>query len=182
GCFDREGGEVWWGLVVAKDAAVSVRCEPHPAGVPTLPRLELVDAMNRPLAQASSVDDARRQARIEWRAPADGSVLLRARDVQQATRGGPEFQYRLSVRVNEPDFELRLAGDNASILPGSKLTLDVAALRSGGPSGPIEVVPEGLPAGITAEPASIGLSQNACKLTLTAAHDARPAQAFVRGV
>ncbi len=168
GCFARPGDEDWWRLIMPQDAALSIVCEPYPAGVPTLPRLELLDAMNRPLAQASSVDAVRRQARLEWRAPAEQAVLLRVRDVQQATRGGPEFQYRLSVRVNQPDFELQLAADYASILPGGKLTLGVAAQRSGGLSGPIELVAEGLPPGVTAEASSIGEYKTAGKLVLTA--------------
>jgi hypothetical protein len=182
GCFERPGDEDWWRLVTPRDAALSIVCEPSPAGVPTLPRLELFDAQNRPLTQASSVDDARRQARLEWRSAEEQTVLLRVRDVQQATRGGPEFQYRLRVRVNEPDFELRLAADYASIVPGGKLTLDVAALRSGGLSGPIELVAEGLPPGVTAEAASIGEKKAAGKLVLTAAGDAQPAQAFLKVV
>lgn len=180
GCFERPGDEDWFQFVLAKDAALSIDCEPQPAGMPTLPCVELFDGANKPVAQATAVEHSRRQARIEWRSPVEGTVFLRVRDLQQLTRGGPEFHYRLSVFVNEPGFELSLPADYANILPGGKLTLDVVALRRGGFNEAIELIVEGLPAGVTADKAQIAANDSQGKLVLVAREDARPNQAFVR--
>lgn len=184
GSFERPGDEDWLRFTLAKDDTVSILCEPQPAGAPTLPCLELFDELSdgakQPVAQATCVGAAGRRARIEWRAMKDGAVLLRVRDVQQLTRGGAEFGYRCQVRVGEQDFEISLPVDHANILPGGKLALDVSLLRHGGLNEPIELVVEGLPAGVTAERAEIAAGEDRGKLVLAATDDARPSAALVR--
>lgn len=180
GCFERAGDEDWFRFVVQKGDAVSIACNPEPAGAPTIPCLELFDARNAALAKSSGATGYRRYARIEWRSPEQSTVFLRVYDLQQLTRGGPEFRYRLNVRVNEPGFELRLPADFANLLPGGKLTLEVTASRLGGFDGPIELRAEGLPPGVTVDAASIAANEERGKLVLAAAEDARPAQAFVK--
>jgi hypothetical protein len=181
GCFERPGDEDWFQFVVTKDAAVSITCEPKDAGMPTLPCLELFDGAHRPVAQAIGADTAGRRARVEWRSTSEGAVRLRVRDLQQLNRGGPEFGYRLDVRVNDPDFELSLATDYANILPGKgTLTLDVAVLHVGGFAAPIELRAEGLPPAVTANTVEIAGDQGQGKLVLTADEDAPPGEAFIK--
>jgi hypothetical protein len=180
GCFERPGDEDWFLFAVGKGDAVSIACDPKPAGTPTIPCLELLDARTTSLAKSSGAIGYRRQARLEWRSPEQSTVFLRVRDLQQLNRGGPEFRYHLSVRVNEPGFELRLPADFANVLPGGKLTLEVAALRRGDFDGPIELRAERLPPGVTADAASIATNEERGKLVVAAADDARPGQAFVK--
>ncbi|HWB07651.1 MAG TPA: PPC domain-containing protein [Pirellulales bacterium] len=181
GCFERPGDEDWFQFVVAKDAAVSITCEPKDAGMPTLPCLELFDHAHQPVAHAIGADAAGRRAHVEWRSPSEGRVSLRVRDLQRLNCGGPEFGYHLSMRENEPDFELSLAADYANILPGKNgLTLEVVVLRVGGFDAPIELRAEGLPPGVTAGKAEVSAKEARGKLVLTAGEDARPGEAFIK--
>ncbi|HVC94471.1 MAG TPA: PPC domain-containing protein, partial [Pirellulales bacterium] len=123
-------------------------------------------------------------------APADGEYRVMVRDLSSGTAPDPRRVYRLAIRPEQPDFRLVAVPRSAGVIAdpnqnqpivwspllrkgGSEL-LDVLAFRRDGFDGEIVVSAEGMPAGVTAAPATIGPGQSAATLVLMAA-DAAPA-------
>lgn len=74
----------------------------------------------------------------------------------------------LSVAVTAP-FELKAEPLPLKLMPGAKAKLKVTATRKGGYTGPIALEVRNLPAGVTAEKATLALGQASAELELTAA-------------
>lgn len=170
GRFAAPDAEDWYTFAAKKGETVAVACEPFPPGSAALPVVALVDAGAAP----------DRDVPFEWTAPADGTVRLRARDLQHGTRGGPEFGYRLTVRRAAPDFALRLDPDYVNVVQGGRTELDLTVRRSGGFTDPIELVGTGLPDGVTLDPPRVPAGATRLKLAVVTKADARPTDAAVR--
>lgn len=144
--------------------------EPHPAGTSFLPN----GLPTFPLYYAND-DDAARQlgadSRLHFSAPADGSYLVRVRDVRG--QGGERHAYRLSIRAARPDFSVTLEGQNANIPAGSGRNFTLRVQRSDGFDGPVTVDVDGLPPGFTATtPLVIDAGHGSTQGTIHAAADA----------
>jgi hypothetical protein len=94
-------------------------------------------------------DDASRQlgkdSRLTFVAPADGAYLIRVTDVRGFA--GDNFTYELSVRRPQPDFKVKLTGENPAVGAGSGKAFTAKAERSDNFNGPIRVDIEGVPPG-----------------------------------
>jgi len=128
--------------------------------------------------QAATADDsiaadtrATKDPRIVWKAPADGSYLLRVTDLH--SRGGPTFVYFLTAREFLPDFTLRCDPDKAQIGPGTSTAWYPIIERLGGFAGAVTVEVQGLPAGVKASPLTISPGMNQGCIVVTAAADAK---------
>jgi len=121
-----------------------------------------------------------RDPQITFTPPADGDYRLVVNGIEP--EGGPDFYYRLSIRPSRPDFRLSTSPDIATLGRGQTVVITVNATRLGNFNGEIAVKAEGLPAGVTASPLTIGSGQTSGILTLTAAPDAALAQAPLRFV
>jgi hypothetical protein len=84
----------------------------------------------------------------DWTAPADGKYVLEVRDLH--LRGGPQFVYFLAATKSEPRFVLEIDTDKTLLSPGTAGAIFVRAYRKGGFTGEVQLVAEGLPAGVTA--------------------------------
>jgi len=129
---------------------------------------------------------ASRDAAARFEAPQDGTYRVTVRDLFNAGDGQPRLPYRLSIRRENPDFELiafalppaRIGEDrNVHVLPvslrrGQTVALKVVALRRDGFNGDIGLSATGLPAGLTASATRIPGGQNSSTLLLTASADA----------
>ncbi len=116
---------------------------------------------------------------IPFVAPADGEYRVRISN--QFGTYGPLQIYQLTIREAHPDFallaiadsnyqEARTAGPGFPFLQaGGTVAVRVVALRSGGLEGPIDLVAEGLPEGVTASPAQIWPGQTETRIVLRAA-------------
>lgn len=95
----------------------------------------------------------RRDSRLTFTAPADGTYLVRVTDV----RGfhGEDFSYTLTVRPRKPDFTVRLEGKEeerkTEVAQGAGKRIRVIANRIDGYSGEIRVDFQGSPPGFTIE-------------------------------
>ncbi len=167
-------------IAAKKDDFLAIECRPASASSIAMPIVALEDSSGRALAKASSAESVDRACLIEWKAPADGEYRLRVRDLQQGTRGGSEFAYRLSVRHAQPDFQLSLSADYANVTQGSRTDLDLAIKRIGGFKGPIDLSIVGLPEGVTFEPPRVADNQTSLKLVFKAIDDTRPTDATLR--
>lgn len=135
--FESPQGAVW-----------SIRCRAFPPGNPALPVIRLLSHDGRELAECRSISAADGVCRINWTAPEARTYLLEARDLAYGSRGGPDFQYRLILNKNLPDFTLETESDHLNLGQGQTGKLKVTARRSGGCEGPIELQLSGLPDGI----------------------------------
>lgn len=200
--FAAEGGETWWVEVASErigapcNPAVVVQYARAGEGGATSWEdvLELADipaairpstnhyAYDGPPYETGSADCLGRLAIKE-----SGTYRLQIRDLFGGTRDEPDAAYRLVVRRAQPEFalvcwplhmELR-NGDRAALSKplalrgGGTVSLEVAALRRDGFDGPVELVVEGLPEGVTATGLRIPAGQTRGQILLTAA-DAPP--------
>jgi hypothetical protein len=110
--------------------------EPHPPGsnltfngLPVFPLYYTNDdAAERDIATDS---------RVTFTAPADGTYLVRVSDT--AGRGGERYVYRLSIRQPQPDFMVRVDGQNPNVPIGSGQGFTVTRQRIDGFDGDIRI-------------------------------------------
>ncbi|MBT6483966.1 MAG: hypothetical protein HOK71_04740 [Planctomycetaceae bacterium] len=174
----RADDEDWFRFTAQKGDAISIRCQPFPAGTSALPTLLLANADGRQLATVRSIDTTEPGCRLEWTAPADGSFLLRVRDMQFGARGEDDFIYRLTLRNSQPDFNLTLGSDALDLMQGAKNKLSVTLNRFGGMNGAVKLKIEGLPDGVTFEPAEILAGKNSVSLSFSAAAEV-PSRSYI---
>lgn len=115
-------------------------------------------------------------------APADGEYLVTVSDLYGGAQPDPRSIYRLIIRPETPDFRIVAAprvpssnprtpqGDlwSAVLRRGGNELIEVYAYRRDGFDGPIEVTAQGLPRGVTAQPAVIGPGQSSATIVLSA--------------
>jgi len=124
-------------------------------------------------------------AAVKFIAPADGKYRLAIRDRYLASRGDPSLLYRLIVRKETPDFRvvavpvIPTAPNIKQGMPsgiglrrGDQVAVPVGVIRRDGFVGPVRVLAEGLPAGVTCPEISIGATPSSGVLVFAAAEDA----------
>ena len=107
-----------------------------------------------------------KDARLTFDPPSDGNYLVRVEDVRG--QGGEAFGYHLVVRRPRPDFRLALSTDNPNVPRGGTALLTATITRMDGFEGPVDVIVDGLPPGITATPARIEPEAFAANFELSA--------------
>jgi hypothetical protein len=97
-------------------------------------------------------DESRRtlgkDSRLTFTAPADGSYLVKVRDVRG--QEGDAYTYVLAIRHRRPDFQVKLTGVDPKMAPGAAREFRLMAERRDGFDGPIRVDLDGLPPGMRA--------------------------------
>jgi hypothetical protein len=129
-----------------------IRVESRALGRPLDPVLRILDAGGKVLAETDDTGRGNRDLERSFTAPADGDYRLIIRDLYG--RGGLRFAYLLSVLEPRPDFALSLTADRFDLTPGKATKITVAVQRKGGLTDAIELLAEGLPAGVTSRPAT----------------------------
>lgn len=112
---------------------------------------------------------------FKFTAPADGTyqIMVGSRDAN--VNYGPRSFYRLRISAAKPDFRAVVMPRSRDIpttvvaRPDGEVALDVFVQRVDGFTGVVTLTAEGLPAGVTAAPASIGTNQKWGTLVLSAA-------------
>jgi hypothetical protein len=150
GRIDPPGDQDVFRLALRKGDTRMIRVESRALGRPLDPVLRILDAGGKILVESDDTGGNDRDLERSFTAPADGVYRLVVRDLNG--RGGPRFAYLLSVLEPRPDFALSLASDRFDLTPGKVTKVAVAVQRKDGQAEPIEIVAEGLPAGITARP------------------------------
>lgn len=112
-----------------------------------------------------------KDSKLDFTAPADGEYVVRIRDVRGT--GSQEHAYRLNIRQPRSDFRLAVSPRNPNVPVGGTVPLTVTALRLDGFDGPIDIVLEGLPAGMRAGKAVIQPGQASTTVLLSADTDAK---------
>jgi hypothetical protein len=140
--------------------------------------------MAHPVLFPTASDDPRTRFVV----PADGTyqLLVASRDADLSS--GPRHIYRLSLLREQPDFRLVVVDfcdhDPSATLvrQGSSQYLHVLCLREGGFAGEVTLSVQGLPAGVTCPPQTLGPNEKLTALVLTAAEDAPAWQGTIQVV
>ncbi|MBL8827757.1 MAG: pre-peptidase C-terminal domain-containing protein [Planctomycetaceae bacterium] len=115
-----------------------------------------------------------------WVAPADGRFLLLMRNVIGGSERDPRRIYRLSVRREEPDFELYVVSRRTdqpvawNVPRGGRESCEVLALRRNGHSAGIRITAENVPPGFECAETFIGPGQVRAPLVISTAREATP--------
>jgi hypothetical protein len=112
-----------------------------------------------------------KDSKLDFTAPADGEYIVRLRDVRGA--GSQDHAYRLNIREPRADFRLAVSPRNPNVPAGGTVPLTVTALRLDGFDGPIEVMLEGLPAGMRSMKGMIQPGQTSATVLLSADAEAK---------
>jgi hypothetical protein len=148
---------------------------------------QVVSSPNRSNLIGSPFDTTTDDPTYRLTAEADATYRVMVRDQFGDGQDDPRRIYRLAIRPPRPDFrlhavphEIKVANNNEvrltslALRRGGTNVLRVAAERLDGFSEPIEVRVEGLPEGVSSEPAWLGANQDTLWLVLKAAENAEP--------
>ena len=117
-------------------------------GLPLDAVVEVQDTNGKKLTEA---DDGlqTKDPTLNFKAPADADYFVQIRDLHD--RGGDRFQYHLTAEPSGPDFEVHGEYYYSQIAPGTRMAWFVKLKRLNGFDGPVEILVEDLPAGVTYE-------------------------------
>ena len=176
--FQGRKGEVWWIEAFAERSGSLA----DPAFL-----IQKVGANGQPAQDLASGDDLPDSglgprfntqtvdAALRWQVPDDGLYQVLISDLYASQRGHPRLTYRLIIRREQPDFSLVLlpnspaATDAVTIHSGGRTAAYVGLIRKDGFAGPIRVEARDLPAGVRAEPVTIGPGQVLAPIVFEAA-------------
>ncbi len=118
--------------------------EPHPPG-------SRIAANGLPLFTLNYQNDdggdrkTGRDSRLTFTAPTDGRFVVRVTDTRGW--GGERFVYSLAIREPKPDFSVKFAGLNPTVMPGASVGFSFRADRKDNFDEPIQIDITGVPAG-----------------------------------
>lgn len=188
GRISEHGDVDFWAITAKKDESFALDLMASRLGSPLDSVLIVADSSGKQLSRSDDISGEESDSRLLFKAPSDGTYFLSVQE-RFASRGGPEFAYRLRVGPpTAPDFSLSFASDALTAVreiaglsaeektkrPQPKPTqLRVNAERIGNFQGEIELSLEGLPAGVTVKGTKIAEKQSRVELTFTASPTAR---------
>jgi hypothetical protein len=136
-------------IALKKGQTVVASVESNSLNFPFDPAAQMTDSAGTVVAKAADVGP-NREAVFSYAAAKDGEYLLAISD--RFRKGGERFFYRLTVRLEEPDFELTAGADTIVVTPGKLAELPIKVQRRGGSVGPITIQAVELAGGVTASP------------------------------
>jgi hypothetical protein len=155
-------------LPLKKGQRALLSVEARSLDFPLDPMLKLLDPAGKLLAEVDDAPRSTRDAAIAQAAAQDGDYRLIVSD--RHGQGGERYFYRLTARIEEPDFDLSAASDAIVVTPGkpTELTINVRRVAAGSGIGRIRIAAVDLPSGLTAPPVvSEPTGPTAAKVTLT---------------
>jgi hypothetical protein len=192
GRIDRAGDVDYWTFEALAEQKIDFDLRASRLGSPLDPVLFVQDADGKELATNDDFDGKNSDSKLTFSVSKDGQYRVGVRE-RFASRGGPQFAYRLHVRPSTPNFRLFVNDDpgkkqyasylnvvrSAPIKPDDKeakplqVTMNVQAERFGGFKGEIKLAIEGLPAGVSIEGDTIAENKNDTQLKFSAASDTK---------
>lgn len=152
GRFPEDDGVHYYAFDAKKGDAFLFEVTAHRLGLPLDCVLEVFDANGKLLKESDDYLQSK-DSKFYWNAAADGQFFLAIRDLHG--RGGERFLYHLSAERSGPDFELSGEYYYAQLAPGTNMIWFAKLNRINAFNGPVEIVVEGLPEGVTAESLTI---------------------------
>lgn len=119
-----------------------------------------------------------------WVAPADGKYLISVRNLAGGAEADPRRVYCVSVRREEPDFQLIVIPQSGTsgglrMRTGSREAVDVIALRRRGMNSPICLTANNLPDGVECPETWIGPNEQRSTLVFSASDIAKPGMSYL---
>jgi hypothetical protein len=175
GRIQTPGDTDTWAFSATKGQALALDVRASRLGSPLDAVLTVLDSAGKQLARADDLGGDQTDAALSFTAGADGVYHARVEE-RFASRGGPQFAYRLKIEPAPPaDFRLTIPSDALIVYRGSEAKLKLAVERSGGFNDAINLEFEGLPAGVSVTQTSVAAKQNQAQLTFKAEATAKVA-------
>ena len=146
-------------------------------GLPLDSILEVYDANGKLQKEADDYLQTK-DSKLYWNAPADGQYFLSVRDLHG--RGGERFLYHLKAERSGPEFEVHGEYYYSQLAPNTNMIWFAKITRINAFDGPVEIVVENLPPGVTAEPFTIPTGMVHGAIILKCAADAKINASLVR--
>jgi hypothetical protein len=154
GRLDRRGDQDGYAFAARKGASYAFEVIAGRAGSDCDPVLRVLDPKGTLVVESDDTRGLGKDTRLEWTAPADGTYGLQVADLHD--RGGPTFGYVLVAEPARPDFVLTCDPDKINVGPGGRVPVFVRVARRHEFKGAVSLGWEGLPAGVSASPLTIG--------------------------
>ena len=161
-------------------------------GAETTTRITSMDDDNTNVAPAI-FDTRTDDPTYRFQAQETGTYRILLRDRSFESRGDPRLVYRVSIRPEEPDFQLVVLPEypkqgsvkevstwSLGLRKGDSRDVQILVLRRDGFREPIEVTAENLPGGVTCRGAAIPSNAKTAELIFTAADNAPIGDRFIR--
>lgn len=177
GRFLENDGVHYYSFDAKKGDAFLFEVTAHRLGLPLDCVLEVFDSKGKLLKESDDYLQSK-DSKFYWNAAADGQFFLAIRDLHG--RGGERFLYHLSAERSGPDFELSGEYYYAQLAPGTNMIWFAKLNRINAFNGPVEIIVEGLPEGVTAEPLTIPEGMMHGAIVLKCAQDAEISASLVR--
>jgi len=181
GTVGKAGHADRWSVVGKKNQPVDIELKARSLGSSLLGKLTVTEAAGKELATAEAGDQL--DPTLKWTPPADGLYFITVAD-QFASRGGPNFGYRLRVTTPTPDFDISFAAPVLNVVRGANAPLKLMLNRKGSFNAAVKMTFDGLPAGVTAPKEVVfAPGQNAIDVQLqsTATATVAPANITITG-
>jgi hypothetical protein len=175
GRIDRAGDVDQWAFQAIKDVEYVLEVRASRWGSPLDSVLAVLDADGKELATADDPAAGVTDALLRFKAPAEGVYRVQVRE-QFASRGGPEFTYRLRIAAADKADRLpriEVPTDAVTVERGKEATVKVTVVRPAGFADPMEITIAGLPEGVTVEGTSVAAGAGSADLKFKAAPEAR---------
>ena len=204
GRIGKPGDVDCWSTQLKKGDVIDLDVRASRLGSPLDAVLIVIDSAGKEVARADDMPGGQTDAQLHFTAPADGDYVFQVTD-RFASRGGPEFAYRL--RVTPPpdsDFRLTLAGDQRNPTPdvvtlvrssdspvettptkgrgkgpATQARVKISTDRFGKFEGPIKISVEGLPEGVTVQGTEIAAKKPNTDLVFEAAPTAKIQTSYI---
>ena len=148
GVISEAGQSAKYRILAKKGTTLQITAYGPSLGLAITPALRLSDAMGKVLQNAQP-DNPSNDVTLKFAVPIDGVYALEVRDLHGSA--SPRHAFLLRVLVEQPDFQLTLAGDRFALVPGKPTEIPIAVGKTGGFTGDIEVSAIGLPADVKVE-------------------------------
>ena len=177
GRFQQTGQTHFYRFRARKQGVVKIDVQSQRRGLAVDGVVLVMDSKGKILATA---DDGSftKDAGLYFQAPADGEYVIGVRDLNR--RAGDRFIYHMSVEPSGPDFEVHGEYYYGMLAPGGHAAWFVRLNRLNGFDGPVEILVDRLPRGVTCQPVVIPSGFNHCALVFSADHKAPINASLVR--
>ena len=185
GRFNKVHDRDWYSFNAKKGDVYNLEVLSDRIGAPTLTFLVVHDAAQKLIYE--SPDDVKDSFSnkffthsedpppYRFTAPADGKYFVQVGGHLTDALAGPRHFYRLRIAPDQPDYQLVVTAnanerpDACTLWQGGSQSYTVYAWRGDGFAGDIQLSVEGLPAGVTCPPQTIGGGVRETQLVLSAA-------------
>lgn len=152
----------------SKDQRIIFEVQAFRFGSPLDALLILTDHAGKTLLRND--DAVGSDARMEYTFKEAGDYVIILEDL--LNRGGPDFGYRLTAGIPQPDFSVAVLQDAPRVRQGGRIPIRCEVSRMNGFNEPVRITCEELPAGIHAEPLVLSPESGSGFLVLNASADA----------